>query len=156
MSRRSDKRNRRAKKAKKARNTRRKTTNATRSYGDDITCVRSDDPDMQAASEEARRRWPEFLEVFRKRRPWQKFSVKAAFGDSRSEYMWVLVADVDDHVVIGALMNQPTSVEELNCGDLVTVKTDDVRDWEYSDAGKIVGGFTQRVLKRLARGRRDR
>ncbi len=112
-----------------------------------VLTVDGDDPRMQAAVAEARRRWPEFVAAFEQRRPEQAFSVKAPFtrgGDT--EFMWVVVDAIEGGFVYGALGNQPVGLPGLNEGDRVRVREADLNDWIYVTDDQPVGGFTLDVV----------
>jgi uncharacterized protein YegJ (DUF2314 family) len=46
----------------------------------------------------------------------------------------------------GRLNNRPVDVRAIKLGDAVTVAPDEISDWMYVDNGKLVGGYTIRVL----------
>jgi uncharacterized protein YegJ (DUF2314 family) len=117
---------------------------------DEIIDVKSDDAEMLAAMNEAKRRWPEFVAAFRKKRPMQGFAVKAPFATPRGgwEHMWVEVDRIDGETIAGRVSNDPGDVPNVKCGDSVTVKIADVEDWIYQDGTRMAGGFTAEVLKR--------
>lgn len=116
-----------------------------------VVPVKDDDPQMKRAMEEALRRWPEFVEAFRLKKPTQYFSVKGPFHDGEnSEWMWVNVKTIDGDEVTGLLDNDPVFVTELAAGDTVTIKASDVGDWIYERDGRFTGGFSMNVLRERA------
>ena len=42
--------------------------------------------------------------------------------------------------------NRPAHVPGLKIGDRTSVNPDEITDWSYVDHGKLVGGYTIRVL----------
>lgn len=111
--------------------------------------VSDDDPRMMTAVSEARRRWPEFLEAFNRRKPSQSFSVKMPFRDDlngEAEFMWVEVISIDGNTIHGSLVNQPFFVRSVSMHDSVEVRLADLNDWIFTQDGKSVGGFTSEIL----------
>jgi uncharacterized protein YegJ (DUF2314 family) len=111
--------------------------------------VSDDDPRMLAAVTEARRRWPEFLEAFNRRKPSQSFSVKMPFRDDPAgdaEFMWVEVISIDGNTIHGSLVNQPFYVRSLTMHDSVEVRLADLNDWIFTQDGQSIGGFTSEIL----------
>jgi uncharacterized protein YegJ (DUF2314 family) len=108
--------------------------------------IEDDDPRLQAAVAEARRRWPEFVEAFERRAPEQVFSVKAPFTEGdHTEWMWVVVSSVDDEKIEGTLGNDPVNVRDLHENDRVSVHVTEVGDWVYQRGEDLVGGFSLQI-----------
>lgn len=119
--------------------------------------IQSTDKDMQKAVEEARRRWPEFVEAFSKRREGQVFIVKApvTVGES-TEYIWIKVIGLEPEFIHGHLANQPVSLGDLKKGSQVEVALTDLNDWAFEphEGDELVGLFTQAVIM-AAQPRKD-
>lgn len=112
-----------------------------------MVCIDDDDPAMQAAVAEARRRWPEFVAAFHKRTDRQTFIIKAPFTENdQTEFMWVVVDGIGDQIVSGYLANAPVNLRGYAEGDYVQVRLSDLNDWAYGQDGPEVGGFTMKVL----------
>jgi uncharacterized protein YegJ (DUF2314 family) len=132
-----------------------------------VVDVTGDDPRMAAAVAEARRRLPEFVGAFAKRRRGatdggggatgqragreQHFAVKCRFADgAHAEFMWVRVTAVagpsGGEVFTGVLDNAPFRVRSVKLGDAVTCPAAEVVDWLYTDVGGVRGNFTAAVL----------
>jgi len=108
-----------------------------------VMSIDDDDPRLRAGVEEAKRRWPEFVQAFEHRSPDQIFSVKAPFSDGdQKEWMWVIVSSIQMEMVEGFLGNAPIDVRNVRELDPVTLALSDVTDWAYHDGTKLVGGFT--------------
>lgn len=107
-----------------------------------------DDPRMQAAVDEARRRWPEFAEAFRNRGDDEApFLIKARFAEGDdAEYMWVSVLAIENGTARGTLENTPNVLTHVQAGDTVEIPVEEINDWMYSDGTESIGGFTQRVI----------
>lgn len=116
--------------------------------------IAEDDPRMQAAVAEARRRWPEFVEAFHARKSEQLFGVKAPITrGGQTEFIWLSVSRIEGETIHGKLDNDPVN-PDLKCGESVSVPLSDLNDWAYSDGEKMVGPFTLEVLQNAARERR--
>jgi len=113
-----------------------------------ILTVDGDDPEMAAAVDEARRRWPEFVAAFEQRNDDdQPYLVKAPFTDGDStEFMWVSVTGIENDVIYGKLGNSPANVRTVGEGDVVRVKLEDLNDWLCVIDDAPTGGFTLQVL----------
>jgi uncharacterized protein YegJ (DUF2314 family) len=116
----------------------------------EIVGVTADDPEMEAAIAEARKRLPEFRQAFtRKSRGEGPFLVKAPFAYADGvEHMWVEVTSLSEGTMQGTLANEPYYVDSLKQGDAVTVQDTAITDWIYRAARQPVGGFTTAVLAR--------
>lgn len=110
--------------------------------------VPPEDAAMKAGIEEARRRLPEFLEVWRTQRKAGTFLVKARFETNGSvEYMWLVPTAITDTSVTGALENRPMHAVQWREGDTLTVPMDTVADWAYAVPGRADGGFTDPMIR---------
>ena len=113
-----------------------------------VPVVGADDPEMKAAEAEARRRWPEFLAAFARRQPGQTFAVKVPIRDGDSiEFLWLTVLGVENDVISGKVDNEPVQLTNVKLGSRVRLKRQVLNDWLYTDGGKMVGGFTVKVLQ---------
>ena len=113
-----------------------------------VISVESENADLKNAVAEARRRWPEFVQAFRNRKPNQPFSVKAPFTDGTyTEWMWVIVSEIRGETVEGELGNRPVNVRNLREGDLVQIQAKEIGDWMYADEERRpIGGFSVAAL----------
>jgi uncharacterized protein YegJ (DUF2314 family) len=108
--------------------------------------VEDDDPRMKAAVEQARARWPEFVEAFQKR-DGENFSIKAPItADNRREFIWVEVNGLEPEYIHGTLANNPVDLGNLKMGDRVEVPLKDLNDWAFLRNGEAVGMFTVKVV----------
>jgi uncharacterized protein YegJ (DUF2314 family) len=120
-----------------------------------IVSISDDDPRMKAAVEEARQRWPDFVEAFQRRQDGQHFAVKAPVTKGgQTEFIWLSVTRIEGNNIHGNLDNDPMN-PDLKSGDPVTVPFKDLNDWAYSEGEKVVGPFTLKVLEEAARERRS-
>jgi uncharacterized protein YegJ (DUF2314 family) len=98
-----------------------------------VIMLEEDDPKLRAAAEEARTRWPEFVEAFHSHGADQLFSVKAPFRDGDDvEWMWIRVSEIEVDAVEGNLANTPVSLRNIREGDHVRTPISLVADWIYS------------------------
>ena len=107
-----------------------------------------DDAALAAAAAEAQERLPEFVIAFEQKRKGQNFAVKKGFEfDGKIEHMWVEVKSIDS-AIHGVLANDPKVIRSMKSGDAVTVQTDEVEDWIYTNGKENIGGFQAKVLRR--------
>ncbi len=108
--------------------------------------VEDDDAEMKAASAEARARWPEFVEAFKKR-DGRNFAVKAPITvDGNTEFIWIDVVGLEPEYIHGTLANDPVDLGNMKLGDRVEVPLKELNDWGYIRNGAPVGMFTVKVL----------
>ncbi len=107
-----------------------------------------DDPEMMAATAEARKTWPDFVKAFRnKPENSESFAAKFPFeAPDQKEFMWVEVVSINGDTIVGRLGNDPVWVKDLKLGDEVKMKVSQLSDWMYLKDGEIVGGYTVKVL----------
>jgi uncharacterized protein YegJ (DUF2314 family) len=109
----------------------------------EIVFIADDDPDLQKAEAEARKRWPEFAKAYQAKTG-KDFVVKGRISEGENvEYMWVNVTSIEGDTVKGTLDNEPVGLKGMKVGQAVEVKVTDVDDWLYIGAdNKPVGGYT--------------
>jgi uncharacterized protein YegJ (DUF2314 family) len=117
---------------------------------DTIITVDNGDAELEQATAEARRRWPEFTQAFRNKRPMQGFAVKAPLAASRGgqEHTWIEVERFDDQRIWGILANEPRDLPGLKIGDPVSVRLSDMEDWIYQNGNVMAGGFSIAILEK--------
>lgn len=117
----------------------------------------NDDEQMEAAVDEARRRWPEFVRLFSRRDPAsdRPYLVKAPFGSpGNTEHMWLVVNAVEGGTIHGTLANQPHHLLDHHEGQQVSVEAAGLTDWICADDNdEPLGGWTQKVLSNRHRRR---
>src|SRR6185503_16540878 len=104
------------------------------------------DSKLAAGKEEARRRFPEFLDAWR-RKDGEHFSIKAPVtAGGRTEHIWIEVDEVLDDRISGKLGNEPVNLGGMKLGDRVDVAHAEVEDWVVVRGGSTIGLFTARTL----------
>jgi uncharacterized protein YegJ (DUF2314 family) len=118
--------------------------------GDPVLTVEAGDKEMNFAVECAKMTYPAFLKNFARYNEDSNKSglaVKMRFEhDSGVEHMWVNNLYLENNQLYGVLDSDPIHIERLKSGDTLEVKTDSVSDWMYVEKGKLVGGYTIKVL----------
>jgi uncharacterized protein YegJ (DUF2314 family) len=110
------------------------------------------DPRMLAAAEEARSKWPEFVEAFNTANRKQKCLVKSGFAlpDNNVEYLWITVTGIEGSKVTGTLNSRPYHVTGLQQDQVLTVDSSSVADWLVAEGKDIkAGGFQMEVIKQI-------
>ena len=121
-----------------------------------VVAIDGDDPRIIAATEEAQRRWPEFVAAFASKTADDHFGVKAPVSDGvNTEFMWLEVVELKGDRVVGTLGNEPVNVEGVKLGDSLQVASADVQDWLYISGSEPVGGFSIRVLAEAMKGKQS-
>lgn len=116
--------------------------------GDGVFIIGSDDEQFLAATAEAQRRWPEFVEAFSKGASEYPYTVKAVFthGDF-TEHLWIEVSQCDLTSVTGKIINKPYHLPRPRLGDVVTIPFESVSDWMIINTDGIVGGFVESLIQ---------
>jgi uncharacterized protein YegJ (DUF2314 family) len=116
---------------------------------DPVISMKDDDALLEAAAQEARKRWPEFARAFAERNSDSRsFAVKAPFRDGEEvEWMWLEVTSISPDVVEGNLGNRPGLVKNVREGDLLRVPVTIISDWIYLKEERQVGGFSIPVVR---------
>ena len=102
---------------------------------------------MQAAVAEAKARWPQFVEAFKKREG-ENFCIKAPVTrNGETEFIWIEVTGLEPEFIHGKLGNQPVALENLQLGDPIEVPLADLNDWAFVRQKKLIGLFTANVVR---------
>jgi uncharacterized protein YegJ (DUF2314 family) len=116
---------------------------------DRVTAVDENDPRMNAAMDKARATVKSFIAALQSPQPGQSdFTVKMAFTDgSNTEHMWLGSVSYDGNLFHGTVSNVPETVKGVAIGQPARVAPAKISDWMYRENGKVVGGYTVRVLR---------
>jgi len=111
--------------------------------------VSADDSQMNAAIANARGSVNSFIAALQAPNPNRMdFGIKMAFTQGQhTEHMWLDDVTYDGKRFHGILKNQPEKVRNVRYGQRVFVAPSQISDWMYVENGKLVGGYTIRVLR---------
>jgi uncharacterized protein YegJ (DUF2314 family) len=125
-----------------------KSENYTQLAHTDVTLVDGDDKDMNAAIGEAKKTAQQFILALQLRSPNQSdFCVKKPFRQGEEvEHIWLANVTFDGKEFHGKVENDPEEITGIKIGDEAEVGPDEISDWMYLENGKLVGGYTIRVL----------
>jgi len=114
-----------------------------------VISVEDDDAAMNAAMQKARSTIDTFITALRNPKPSQTFfSLKTPFSDGdKCEHMWLIGVTYDGQKFHGVVNNVPDEVRTVRLGQKVTIAPSEVSDWMIIQDGKLVGGYTVRVLR---------
>jgi uncharacterized protein YegJ (DUF2314 family) len=109
----------------------------------------ADDREMNEAMAEARRTLAQFEQRLANPTPTQTMAIiKGRFTEGDLvEHMWLNRIEVTPEGYRGVLGNDPYELSGVKAGETLVVKRADVSDWIVVDDGKLVGGYTMRVLR---------
>lgn len=111
---------------------------------------------LQAAVDAARQSIGQFLEAFTDPKPGQgSFLVSVAFIEgTRFERIWVSSLDFSGETLRGVIASEP-ALAGFVFGQSVEFTYPQIIDWMYVEDGRLVGGYTMRVIRdRLSADRR--
>ena len=108
-----------------------------------------DDARINAAVDEARSRWPEFVAAFGARSGEQPpYAVKAKFEHGETvEFMWVVVQRIDGDTIFGILDSEPRELTHVEPGDAVEISAGAIYDWIYPAGEGFEGAFTMKAVE---------
>jgi uncharacterized protein YegJ (DUF2314 family) len=73
--------------------------------------------------------------------------VKKPFKDGEQvEPIWLSNATFDGTQFSGRVDNEPVNVTNVKLSQIATAAKDEISDWFYIEKGKLIGGYTIRVL----------
>ena len=110
--------------------------------------VPGEDPGMNKAIQTARDTVHTFIMALRSPTATQNsFTVKKPFKHGEQfEHIWLSDASFDGIQFSGRVDNEPVDVTNVTIGQTATAAPGEISDWFYIDNGKLVGGYTIRVL----------
>ncbi len=118
--------------------------------------VGDEDPRMVEASNEARRRWNEFVEAFTSGNA-KHCAVKAPITvGSRTEFIWITVESITDGLISGRLGNEPIDLGDLKLDSKVTIDTGVVADWVFFQDEQPTGLFSLKALSEIQQERQNK
>jgi len=118
----------------------------------DVISVDSDDAEMNAAISQARHSTDEFLRILAAPKANQTdFSAKRRYpkkSGEGGEHIWISNLTYDGKLLHGKVSDDPVNIANLKIDDEVSFPPAQLTDWMYMEDGKIVGGYTIRVLRK--------
>jgi uncharacterized protein YegJ (DUF2314 family) len=110
--------------------------------------VKDKDKAMDAAVDHAHQTLGFFCAALKAKKPDTRgYEIKTAFTDGEQvEHIWVNKVTWDGHAFHGQVNNKPLAVGNVHLGQKVTLQPKQVSDWMFVKEGKLIGGFTTRVL----------
>jgi uncharacterized protein YegJ (DUF2314 family) len=108
-----------------------------------------DNPKMNAAIQKARATVQDFVRALQNPKPGQhEFSVKAKVTEgAQAEHMWLTELVYDGQKFTGRLANEPEVLKNVRLNSRWSVSAAEISDWMYVERGRLVGGFTIRVMR---------
>jgi uncharacterized protein YegJ (DUF2314 family) len=110
--------------------------------------VADDDRQMDRAVENAQKSLGFFMAALRAKKNGDTvFEIKKGFIDGdKVEHLWIREVTYDGKNFHGKIDNRPLEVNNVRLGQRVTVAPEHVTDWMFLKDGKLIGGYTTRVL----------
>ncbi len=114
----------------------------------DYQDINDNDKAMDQAVTKARESLGFFLAALQAKKPdTGEFEVKKCFIDGdKVEHIWIRDVTWDGKAFHGRVDNAPLEVGNVHLDQRVTVTPEDLTDWMFVQDGKLMGGFTMRVL----------
>ena len=118
---------------------------------DRIIPVAGCNEEISDAIDQARSSISDFFAAFRDPKPNQtSFLIKARFEDDGDvEHIWLADLDFNTKPATGVVANEP-DIKTLTYMERVPFLPDQISDWMYMEDGRLVGGFTTKVLLRAS------
>jgi uncharacterized protein YegJ (DUF2314 family) len=116
--------------------------------GEDVYSFDNNSTSMEAAMAEANKTWPLFEQnIFAGQPGTDHFGIKMIFknfGDE--EHLWLRSLHKKNGKLHGVLIDAPYKITDIKAGDTFIIKINRISDWVYSENGKMIGGYTLRVI----------
>lgn len=112
-----------------------------------IFSLSEDDNEMSSAIELANKTLVDFDEALKFSEN-QNFALKIRYDiNDKSEHIWAVNIEKSDEDYFGIIDNLPNSEINIKLNEKVKIEKEKISDWMFSKNGKLVGGFTIRVLR---------
>ena len=124
------------------------TREPTTSNQSDYANVSDNDKQMDRAVENAQRTLGFFMAALKAKKDGDTvFEIERGFIDGdKVEHLWIKRVTGNGKNFHGQIDNQPNEVRNVRDGERVTVAPAEVTDWMFLKDGKLIGGYTTRVL----------
>jgi uncharacterized protein YegJ (DUF2314 family) len=118
------------------------------SEGQDAFHYKGENALMNAAITEANKTFPLFEQnIFAGEPGTSHFAIKMIFKQSEDEdHLWLTNLHKKDGFLYGVLYDAPRYAKGIKPGDTMIIKKDRISDWVYGENGKMIGGYTIRVI----------
>jgi uncharacterized protein YegJ (DUF2314 family) len=115
----------------------------------DVEFVAEEDTAMNTAMATARSTLDQFVVRLTHPGPSQRDpSLKIRISEGEIvEHIWATDIRYEDGRFSGRINNEPLDITRVRLGDSIDVTPDQVSDWMVVDGGRLVGGYTIRVLR---------
>jgi len=119
--------------------------------GDPVISVKSQDAGMNRAMDSARKTYNDFFKAFPDislDSSKSDFSVKLRFAAEEvgAEHMWLNELYLKDNKLFGVMRGQPVYKISAKTGDTLEIDPHSVSDWMFIEKGRLIGGYTIKVL----------
>ena len=110
--------------------------------------VQNGDKAMAGAVDHARQTLGFFVAALKAQRPdTRDYEIKSTFVDGdQVEHIWIGEVSWDGKLFHGRINNKPLAVHNVRLGQRITLEPRKVSDWMFLKDGKLMGGYTTRVL----------
>lgn len=115
----------------------------------EIMSFEENDVEMNTAMNQARGDVKTFLGALSQSNPARNhLSIKVGFSDKHgNEYIWLSDVRYRDGIFSGSVANEPRTVRSTYFGAVVSVPAEKIADWMFIENGRLVGGYTMRVMR---------
>jgi uncharacterized protein YegJ (DUF2314 family) len=115
--------------------------------------VTDDDPRLEAARQQAKDTFPEFVKAFGARKPMHLYTVEVKVEEGgNSEYLTLDVRKLTDQEVTGVIIGYPRVVKHQS-GETITAPVANISDWRVeTPEGEVSGGYVEQERAKLQRG----
>jgi uncharacterized protein YegJ (DUF2314 family) len=110
----------------------------------DCVQITEDNKAMDRAVQKAQKTVKKFIAAIRSPKASQsRFAIKKPFveGD-KVEHIWLNEVSFDGSLFHGKVDNEPVDIKGLRVGQEVSVSPNEISDWMYVQAGRLLGGYT--------------
>lgn len=103
---------------------------------------------MENAGRKARKTFDAFIAALRSAASDQsRFAVKMRFAEGDVvEHIWLAGVSFDGSVFSGRIGNNPVDLKQVRLGRKVSIRPGEISDWMYIENGRLVGGYTIRLM----------
>ncbi|MDF7809806.1 DUF2314 domain-containing protein [Hymenobacter sp. YC55] len=109
-----------------------------------------DDPEMTIAMRNSRKTVGQFLTALTSGDTTAyNFGIKAGFptDEGFKEHIWLSELSVNGDTIYGVVDNKPDYTKAVVLGQKVAIHKDSITDWNYTQNGKLIGGYSIRVIR---------